>query len=32
MNHKNGNVEENGGSGYEQGYVYINRHRDIGVY
>jgi len=32
MNFKNGNAEGNGGQGYEQGYEFINMHRDIGVY
>jgi len=32
MNHKNGNAEGSGGLGYEQGYEYIDKHRDIGVY
>jgi len=31
MNKKNGNAEGSGGQGYEQGYEYINGHRDIGV-
>ena len=34
MNYSNGNQEGRlgGGQAYEQGYEYINRHRDIGVY
>jgi len=32
MNYKNGSAEGSAGYGNQQGYEYINRHRDIGVY